>query len=663
MSIAPDNITTYATNFTATGYTCYPVNLYLDPTGNKIPQFKTGEKGVGWKDGDYPTDQEAIAEHWQGYSGIAINTGRSGLVVVDIDTSKGKNGHAALRDAEIILPTTPMIIDTHSGGEHWYYRMGPIPVHNSQSELAAGVDIRAIGGVVFAPPTAVAGSGSYRLRNVPVSIGELPEFPDHLAEKLSSPSRTRRTYVGKALRRSLTPPERVFHKGRMEEALEAIESLQNGCRHTGLLKYGPIIFGVADLLQEDSEDFVELIETAYELSGGTDWSSEERTVRDAMRYAAENRWELDELDEREEIPETVPENLRGEFVKQRDDLRVRYEAQEFVKKERIDREAAKIVIAEPTNGTELLAQKPEQSLWLIEGLLHWERARGLAIGQWKAGKSTVMLNMIHALTTGQPFLGKFHVTKPIKVAYMDLELGASLAYQWLTDMPGLVHERIEYFDMVGLGRQLDLRSEYLRRVWAQKLMDLGVELLIIDPLSPIISAANMDENSAEVRGLLDHFDELSAMAGLHGVVVSHHAGHENKNRARGSSTVMDWLTTRFSITKNGESLDATREFHTDGRGTDIVSGPLILDVNTNLLTLGCDPNATDDEWLRARRNLRLTLSEVMEGMDVKSPKTARKRLLDSGWVSHSTGPRTPATWSYDGERGGAYVPGVDPWSE
>jgi len=81
--------------------------------------------------------------------------GEGFLYVLDLDIKKGQNGREnfdTLRDSET-LPDCPQVI-TSSGGEH-YYLISKILLHNSQSKIAQGIDIRGKGGYV-------AGAGSIR---------------------------------------------------------------------------------------------------------------------------------------------------------------------------------------------------------------------------------------------------------------------------------------------------------------------------------------------------------------------------------------------------------------------------------------------------------------------------------------------------------------------
>ncbi len=93
---------------------------------------------------------------------VAIVTGRvSGLVVVDIDPRH--DGPASLeraRDEHGPLPRT-VEAETGGGGRHLYFAHPGVPVHNRVGILP-GVDLRADGGCVVAPPSVHPSARRYR---------------------------------------------------------------------------------------------------------------------------------------------------------------------------------------------------------------------------------------------------------------------------------------------------------------------------------------------------------------------------------------------------------------------------------------------------------------------------------------------------------------------
>src|SRR5262249_44080823 len=99
-------------------------------------------------------DEETIVRWWQLLpdANIAIATGElSGIFALDVD---GVDAEAELRRLEAqhgALPPTVEVIPAR--GRHVYFRMPAAPIRNSAGKLGPGLDIRATGGYVLAPPS------------------------------------------------------------------------------------------------------------------------------------------------------------------------------------------------------------------------------------------------------------------------------------------------------------------------------------------------------------------------------------------------------------------------------------------------------------------------------------------------------------------------------
>jgi hypothetical protein len=115
---------------------------------------------------DASTDPAQVAswERWQPSANLGVPTGfRSGLLVVDVDCKAGVPGIASLQAAERLLGALPstLVSFTPSGGQHRWFTMPAIEIRNSAGKLgdveAPGVDIRAEGGYVIAPPSSIDG--------------------------------------------------------------------------------------------------------------------------------------------------------------------------------------------------------------------------------------------------------------------------------------------------------------------------------------------------------------------------------------------------------------------------------------------------------------------------------------------------------------------------
>ena len=101
--------------------------------------------------------------------GFAVDCGRSGIVVLDVDTKPGLDGRDTLRDAghPWLEPDTPRA-STPRGGEHVFFA-GTLP---SRIGVLPGVDVKGVGGYVVLPPAPgrswLADASPWDLSPVPV---------------------------------------------------------------------------------------------------------------------------------------------------------------------------------------------------------------------------------------------------------------------------------------------------------------------------------------------------------------------------------------------------------------------------------------------------------------------------------------------------------------
>jgi len=120
---------------------------------------------VPWTDFQHRTASEAEIRAWFARwpdANVGIVTGAvSGLVVIDIDPQHG--GAESIRQIEQehgALPET-VEVETGGGGRHLYFRHPGRPVGNRVG-LAPGIDLRADGGLVVAPPSRHPSGRLYR---------------------------------------------------------------------------------------------------------------------------------------------------------------------------------------------------------------------------------------------------------------------------------------------------------------------------------------------------------------------------------------------------------------------------------------------------------------------------------------------------------------------
>ncbi|MFC4034573.1 DUF3987 domain-containing protein [Streptomyces polygonati] len=128
--------------------------------GGKHPVHASWQK-------DATTDWAQVASWWQKRpeANVGIATGEaSGIFVLDVDPdSGGLDSLTELENEHGPMPAT-WRVETGSGGIHFYFAWPGFNPRNSAGKLGAGLDVRADGGQVVAPPS-VSAKGPYTVRD------------------------------------------------------------------------------------------------------------------------------------------------------------------------------------------------------------------------------------------------------------------------------------------------------------------------------------------------------------------------------------------------------------------------------------------------------------------------------------------------------------------
>jgi hypothetical protein len=125
-------------------------------------------------------DPIKVAAMWTGPDGESTNhnigISTDGILVVDVDAKKGKQGFATLERLvrEHGLDLNTVSAGTPTGGHHYYFRLppdtDPASVPNSEGKVGPGIDTRSYHGFVVAPGS-VTDLGEYQWINPPSSRG------------------------------------------------------------------------------------------------------------------------------------------------------------------------------------------------------------------------------------------------------------------------------------------------------------------------------------------------------------------------------------------------------------------------------------------------------------------------------------------------------------
>ncbi|MHB8481618.1 MAG: bifunctional DNA primase/polymerase [Nitrospiria bacterium] len=157
----------------------------LVPLNGKIPTVKD------WTNLPKTTLEQALGYEKRGNFGI--RTGPiSGVAVLDVDPKTG--GDESLEKLSLDLNGVPTV-RTGSGGRHFYFAYPSEGLKNSAGKLGRGLDIRAEGGQVVAPPSIHPDTGKPYVWEINLN-DSLPPFPQKILELLNKPT-SKTEYQGK----------------------------------------------------------------------------------------------------------------------------------------------------------------------------------------------------------------------------------------------------------------------------------------------------------------------------------------------------------------------------------------------------------------------------------------------------------------------------------
>ena len=185
------NALPFALKYIERGWPVFPLQpRSKEPFGMALVSNANGEGGLKVA----TTDPDAARQWWSRWpnANIAIVTGRqSGIVALDVDGRHGGDESLLYLISEHgRLPDTPESL-TGSGGRHilFAYPEG-IDIRNSAGRLGPGLDIRAEGGYIVAPPSIHPNGKAYEweatLRPSAVHMADMPAWMiDMLSEGVS----------------------------------------------------------------------------------------------------------------------------------------------------------------------------------------------------------------------------------------------------------------------------------------------------------------------------------------------------------------------------------------------------------------------------------------------------------------------------------------------
>ncbi len=206
---------------------------------------------------------------------------------------------------------------------------------------------------------------------------------------------------------------------------------------------------------------------------------------------------------------------------------------------------------------------PVAQTWLIKNVLE---VGGLAmlVGESGVGKSFVVIDMAVSVALGESWLGSAVIQGPVFVIAGEGHSGFRNRLRAIEKHRNrsLVHAPL-FFSNAAISL-IDPRSVIEARTAIEKMetMHGAPALIIIDTLHR--NAGGADENSAkDISAVLKEIDsKLRVFAKSCAVLIVHHSGHNDKLRARGSSSLYGAMDTELMLKRDGEdtvTLSVTKQ--------------------------------------------------------------------------------------------------------
>lgn len=247
---------------------------------------------------------------------------------------------------------------------------------------------------------------------------------------------------------------------------------------------------------------------------------------------------------------------------------------------------AKMAGQEPptmVNLADMLAIPDEPAKYRLDGL--WPvGGRVLLAAQYKAGKTSLVANLIRSLIDGDQFLGRWTPRTVDRLVLIDTELDERMLRSWLRDQGIRNTDAVNVICMRGRLVTFNLTDDRIRAQWAQRIA--GAELVLLDCLRPCLDSLGLSEHN-EAGQFLVAFDALCREASAAEALVVHHMGH-GQERSRGDSRLLDWPDVLWKIVRD-----------TDDDGNDIEDGDRFFSA------LGRDVNVRESQldWTPETRSL------------------------------------------------------------
>jgi hypothetical protein len=496
----------------------YVVPLHTPRPGNscscRSPECASKGKHPRTRNGlkDASNDPTQIESWWSMWpdANIALVTGPSGLVAIDVDPRHGGDEDwKDLKEKHGKSIQQTVSSQTGGGGEHYLYlQPGEMTIGNvSNSDkytgpLGRGIDVRAEGGYIVAPPSLHESGNRYEWYEGESPFERDPQrLPLAFAEALSAPARQQ--------------------------------------EHTEPINAADILKGVPE--------------------GTRDWTLFQLASK--LRYAdvpIDWAYALVEAAAAKSLDSKGNPFPRAEARKKVDSAYTRYNpgAGAWVSEQEAQSIAAQDAPAAWVDWSTFWDIDPRAEDWLIEPVI--PRGRSIALySPAKQGKSLFTLDIVVRAATGQRVLDRPE-GDPLTVVYFDLEMTEDDLYERLEDM--------------GYGRETDLSHLFYYLLPAlppldtfaggQKVLEIArlhnADLVVIDTTSRVLGGP---ENDSDTMRAFYMYTGLPLKADGRTVLRLDHAGKSLERGMRGTSAKNDDVDLVWELKAEDEDAVKLRATH------------------------------------------------------------------------------------------------------
>lgn len=250
-------------------------------------------------------------------------------------------------------------------------------------------------------------------------------------------------------------------------------------------------------------------------------------------------------------------------------------------------------------------------------------SRVMLAAQFKAGKTTLIGNLIRSLVDGDPFLGRYVATPtPGAVWLLDFEMSDSQLDDWLRAQCIRDDDRVVVVPMRGRAAAFDILNPSLMAAWANRMREGAASYLILDCLRPVLDAVGLDEHRDAGRFLVA-FDALLADANITEAAVVHHMGHTGE-RARGDSRLRDWPDAEWRLVRKNDEPGSPRFLTAYGRDVDVAESQIAFDPITRHLVV----SGGSRKDAKAVAALAVVIELLRDAQEPLSGREIKKRLHD-----------------------------------